>query len=399
MNQSPAVQKPYPSTWYAWYVAVVLYLAYTLAFVDRQIMAFIVGPVRADLHLSDFQFSLLHGLAFVVFYSALGLPIARLADRHSRRNIIVLGVALWSLMTAGCGLARTYLQLFFARLGIGVGEATLSPSAVSLLADYFPPERRALPLSLYSSGVQAGAGIASVGGGLVVSYAMSGHGVSLPLLDALIGPLRPWQFALLLVGLPGLAVSALALSIREPERRVRPGAPGGAAVVALLPYLRENFAVYATLIVGSALSSLATALFRRAVPAAYSKLMAGTMACAVPPALLLMRGDDPWWALGCVSLLVLFLSAPIGLVQAAMRTVTPVSIRAQLTAVYLFVVALIGLALGPSLVAAVTDYVFHDDVEVGASISIVTSLASVASVLVFVLGIPAYRRKADEGVH
>lgn len=137
MSEGSAAQAPYPSPAYAWYVVSLLYLAYALAFVDRQIMAFLVGPIRADFHLSDFQFSLIQGLAFVLFYAFLGVPIARLADRHNRRNIIAVGVALWSAMTALCGLAGNYGQLFLARLGVGVGEATLSPSAISMMADYF----------------------------------------------------------------------------------------------------------------------------------------------------------------------------------------------------------------------------------------------------------------------
>jgi len=445
MTDATPDARPYPPTLYAWYVATVLYLAYTLAFVDRQIMAFIVGPIRADLHLTDFQFSLLHGFAFVIFYSVLGLPIARLADRHSRRLIIVVGVALWSLMTATCGLARNYLQLFLARLGVGVGEATLSPSAISLIADYFPTHRRALPLSLYSAGVQAGAGIASIGGGLVVAFAMSGQVTELPVLGAVVGALRPWQAALILVGLPGLLVSALALTIREPQRRRHAVVADAAPVAAVLPYLREHRSVYATLIFGAALTALAnygafswvpslfmrrwhwspaqigtwlglatfvfgtlglmgcgllaTRLVRRGVPAAYSKIMAVTMGIAVLPSALLVATDDPYWAMGCVALMVLTLSAPIGLVQAALQSITPVGIRAQVTAVYLLVVTLVGLALGPSLVAAFTDYVFHDDVAVGKSIAIVASLAAAASAAVFVLGIGAYRRKVEDGLH
>jgi len=133
----------YPSALHAWYAVVVFFLAYTLAFIDRVIIAFLVGPIRADFEISDFQFSLISGLAFAVFYATLGIPIARLADTTNRRNIIAVGIGLWSLMTAMCGLAANYWQLFLARLGVGVGEAALSPAAISMIADYFPKEKRA----------------------------------------------------------------------------------------------------------------------------------------------------------------------------------------------------------------------------------------------------------------
>ena len=122
---------------YGWYVVAVLLVAYTLSFVDRTILTLLVEPIKRDLGLSDTQVSLLHGLAFAVFYTALGIPIARLADRASRRNIVAAGIAVWSLMTAVCGLARNFGQLFLARVGVGVGEAALSPAAITAM---FPPD-------------------------------------------------------------------------------------------------------------------------------------------------------------------------------------------------------------------------------------------------------------------
>ena len=126
---------------YAWYVVIVLTLIQALAFVDRQVLALLVEPIKHDLHVSDTRISLLYGLAFALFYVIVALPIARLADRGNRRNIIAGAVAVWSLMTAACGLAANFPQLVAARLGVGAGEAGLSPAAQSILADYFPPKR------------------------------------------------------------------------------------------------------------------------------------------------------------------------------------------------------------------------------------------------------------------
>ena len=428
---------PYPSAGSAWYAVWLFWLAYTLAFVDRQIMAFLVAPIRADFHLSDFQFSLIQGLAFVLFYSVLGVPIARLADRYNRRNLIALGVTLWSIMTALCGFAGTFTQLFLARLGVGVGEATLSPSAISIIADAFPKERRAIPINIYSAGVHAGAGLASFFGGLIVSFAMAGGGRSVPL----VGHMKGWQIALVLVSLPGIIVALAVLTVREPTRReqLTMDSPTFGAVC---DYLRRNGRVYATLMIGAAFAALASygtfswvpALFQRRFgwsPAhiggifgavtvvfgigglvasgalasrlaaaghktAYSSIMVGSVALAIIPAALFVAVADPWWPIGCLALMVFLLSTPIGLVQTALQAVTPNQMRAQVIAVYLLATALIGTALGPSSVAAMTDFWFHDDRQLGSSIAVVATVASVLSAVILSAGIRAYREKVAE---
>ena len=152
---------PWPRPAYSWYVVAILLLAYTLSFIDRMILSLLVAPIRAALDISDTQVSLLIGLAFALFYTVLGLPLAWIADRYNRRNLIVAGVAIWSVMTAGCGLAGSYVTLFLARMGVGVGEATLSPAAYSMLSDYFPRHKLARAMAVYSMGVPLGAGISS----------------------------------------------------------------------------------------------------------------------------------------------------------------------------------------------------------------------------------------------
>lgn len=169
-----------PSGAYAWYVVAVLLLAYTLSFIDRMILSLLVGPIRADLGISDTQMSLLMGFAFAIFYSVLGIPLGWLADRGSRRGLMVAGVAAWSVMTAICGLTRSYVGLFLARIGVGVGEATLSPAAYSLLGDYFPREKLGRAMAVYSIGVPLGSGIALVAGALVVRFVTEGPPMVLP---------------------------------------------------------------------------------------------------------------------------------------------------------------------------------------------------------------------------
>ena len=330
----------YPPSAYSWYVVGILYLAYVLAFVDRQIMAFMVGPIRSDLGISDFQFSLVHGLAFVIFYSVLGVPIARLADARNRRNLIAVGIGLWSVMTALCGMAGTFVHLFLVRLGVGVGEATLSPSAISLIADYFPREKRTLAINIYSAGVHGGAGLANIFGGLVVAFAMTGGLENV----AVLGELRAWQVAFLLVGLPGLLMALLILTVREPARRERRAAlEEQPAFRETLVYLRRHALLYGSLMFGAGFAALASYGAFSWVPAMYERLygwnaaeiglrfglvtivlgtaglvlsgylagvmtragrgaphvtiMVASMACAAIPAAAMVSVHDPYWTL------------------------------------------------------------------------------------------------------
>ncbi|HZZ35295.1 MAG TPA: MFS transporter, partial [Caulobacteraceae bacterium] len=204
-------EPPWPRPVYAWYVIGVLLFAYTLSFVDRTVLSLLIGPLRASLHISDTQVSLLLGLAFAVFYTLMGLPLGWVADHWSRRTLIGIGVALWSLMTAGCGLARSYNALFLMRVGVGVGEATLSPAAYSLISDHFPKARLGRAVAVYSIGVPLGSGIALALGALVIKAVVAAPPLSLPI----IGVIEPWRLTFLWIGLPGLLAALLMATVRE----------------------------------------------------------------------------------------------------------------------------------------------------------------------------------------
>ena len=201
---------------YPWMVVAILMIAYVFSFVDRQILNLLVGPIRRDLGISDTQMSLLMGFSFAIFYTILGIPLGRLADRVSRRGLITTGVLVWSAMTALCGFAYSYWQLFLCRIGVGVGEATLSPAAYSMIADYFPPERRATAISVYSMGIFLGSGLAFLLGGLVIKFAVAQGTMALPL----IGEVRPWQLVFFVLGGSGIVFSLAFLLVREPPRQV-----------------------------------------------------------------------------------------------------------------------------------------------------------------------------------
>ena len=208
-----------PSPAYANYVLAVLFIAYVFNFVDRQIISILLQPIKEDLGVSDSAMGFLTGTAFALFYAPLGIPIARLADTRVRRTIIAIGTALWSAMTAASGLAQNFAQMALARVGVGIGEAALSPPAHSLLADYFPVERRATALSIYSMGIHIGILFGVLAGGWLEEY-------------------WGWRSAFVVVGLPGLLVAALVqFTIREPVRGAQE--PGGLPAATELPSVRE----------------------------------------------------------------------------------------------------------------------------------------------------------------
>ena len=203
---------------YPWYVLGVLFLVYVLNFIDRQVPSILAQDIKASLGLSDAQLGFLYGTAFAIFYSLFGIPLGRLADSWYRGRLIAAGLTLWSSMTALSGLAGSYGQLAFARIGVGIGEASASPAAYSLLGDYFPARRRALALAIYSSGLMVGAGLALPLGGWV-AHAWSSAYAHRPAPFGLAG----WQAAFLAVGLPGLLLALWVLTLREPVRGLAEG--------------------------------------------------------------------------------------------------------------------------------------------------------------------------------
>ncbi|UCE86001.1 MAG: MFS transporter [Deltaproteobacteria bacterium] len=185
---------------YANYVLGVLFTVYVINFIDRQVLAVFIGPIKQEFGVSDTAMGLLVGFAFALFYTFAGIPIARWADRGNRRSIIALGLAVWSAMTAACGLTRSFAQLALARVGVGIGEAAGSPPAHALIADYFPPHKRATALGIYAWGVYIGSALAYLGGGYLRAH-------------------FDWRRAFLCLGLPGLLFALVVrFTVREPPR-------------------------------------------------------------------------------------------------------------------------------------------------------------------------------------
>ena len=197
----------------AWAILAALFLAYIVSFVDRMIVGLLVDQIKADLKISDTEVSLLQGLAFALFFTVAAIPIGRLVDRVHRTRAVAAGITLWSAMTIACGQVSSFGGLFLARMGVGVGEAVLSPAAYSIIADSFPRQRLGLAMGIFGLGSAVGAGLAFMIGGAVIALVAHADSVTIPLF----GTLRPWQFAFVVAGLPGLLIALLFLFIPDPR--------------------------------------------------------------------------------------------------------------------------------------------------------------------------------------
>jgi MFS family permease len=421
---------------YAWYVVGVLVLAQTFSFLDRMIMGLLVGPIRQSFQISDTQYSLLAGLAFSLFYAVMGLPLARIADSKSRRNLIAVGIAVWSAMTALCGLAKGFWTLFAGRVGVGVGEATLGPAAFSMITDYFPRDLLARALSVYMMGVTIGSGLAYMLGGVVVAYVEAMGSIQIPLLGAMAG----WQVTFLIVGLPGLAVAVLlALTVREPPRRGI--AADSAAAIPLREaarYIWQRRAAYGAHIFGISIfimvvyalnlwgptyfirtfgysgqqagwtfglvmilagttglllaGTLADAWMRRGVQDAYMRTIAASMLGMWPCVVAVGFARTDVQGIVAMSLAVFFSAFQGGIAAGALQLMTPNRLRGQVAASYFLVANLLGLGAGPTVVAMVTDYVFASDAAIGKSIALAGGLLCPLGAFVLWRGMPAIRR-------
>ncbi|HYL73112.1 MAG TPA: MFS transporter [Bryobacteraceae bacterium] len=439
-QSSPApipTEAPYPSPGYSWYIVGVLTLVYVFSFIDRQIMSLLVRPLRRDLGITDLQVSILMGFGFAVFYTFCGIPLGRLADTRSRRSIIAAGLVGWSFFTAMCGVARNFAQMLLWRIGVGVGEASLSPSAYSLITDYFPRERLATAISVYSMGIYIGAGMSYLAGGIIVRLASVQEAYILPI----VGSVRPWQVIFLAVGLPGLLVALLLYTVREPVRRGIVSHASGIPFSQVFRYMMENKWTFLSHNIGFGLLSLASYAAGAWVPEYFRRdhhwdipttgLVYGSMVIvfgsigivgagrvadylrargtlhanmkvgmiialiSIPVNLLLFSAPTGAWAVVWLVPGCMMAAAPFGIAPAAIQQMMPNPMRGQASAVYLFILNMIGLGLGPTAVALFTEKVFHRDDALNHSLLIVTVLACALGAVILWSGLKPFLRSLD----
>lgn len=428
-------EKTWPSAATGWYATLVLTLAYTFSFIDRQVLNLLVEPVKADLLLSDTQISLLQGAAFVGTYVLISVPIGRLVDRFKRVSILVGGVLTWSVATIGCGLSGSYAQLMFARMFVGAGESAVTPAAWSLLADYFPRDRLARPVSVFLMGPYLGAGLALIIGAEVIDWASGMESVSMPLF----GALAPWQFTFIVVGLPGFLLSALLITVFEPERkgRLQRRESTGAPWPLVFSYVLEHWRIYFAFLLGvpfmvvllyglqAWVPTFLVRVYEWDIPRAGRSygviaLLAGSAGVLTGPyvaKLLEKRGctdaplrvavvatalaaisvapvplqSDPLFALALIGAASFFVTLPLALIASALQTITPNEMRGLIAGLFVITVNVIGLGLGPTVVALLTDRLFGDPVAVGKSLALLSLSVAPIAIALLASGMKPYR--------
>jgi MFS family permease len=423
LNVPPPAEREYPRPLLAWLTLGALFVAYIFSFIDRMIIGLLVEPIKADLGLSDTEISLLQGLAFALFFTLAGLPIGRLIDRAPRMKIVAAGIALWSGMTALCGWVTGFWHFFFLRMGVGVGEAVLSPAAYSIIADSFPRRRLGLAMGVYGLGSAIGAGLAFMIGALVIALVVRSGGVNLPL----IGEMAPWQFAFVCAGVPGFLVAAVFLLIPEPPRedgdkftpvpirQVVQEVQGKAAIFwsIFLGVAAINFAVLGTvswlpamlmrghgmtaseagLLAGSLLiaggligmigGGIAMDRFRGGAPASRLQFCAGATLLGIPGALVFPFLDS---TAGFAAGFLIFFSAAavtVGAAPSTIQQITPGRMRATVSAFYVFIINLVGLGIGPTATAIIGDVFFAFDDGIRYAIAVIAPAGYIVAFILF----------------
>ena len=419
---------------YGWYVAFVLLIGFTFSFIDRQVLNLLVVPIQNDLNITDTQISALQGLAFVLTYVGLCIPIGRLIDKSHRVTVMIIGLLVWSIATIACGFSKNYVSMFIARMGIGAGESTVHPGSISILGDYFDSNKIASPMSIYLLGPYLGAGIAMIFGAQVLDWTSQMDNV---IIFPLIGEIAPWQLTFIAVGLPGILIAGLFLTIREPQRKIQESesieVPSFSKVI---QYIKNNWEVYGAIIIGNScliillygLQSWVPTMLLRVyewdlvqsgrvygsiamlagsagvlsgpfalrymskinVNAPHFKLAIIGITMATFSLVLLPFQPNVNIALVFVTMASFFVTLPLAGTSSAMVIVSPNRIRGVITGIYVVVTSVFGLVLGPFLVASSTDFIFQDTNAVAKSLALVSVLVSPVGIFFMFKGINSF---------
>lgn len=435
-------QPPYPRPAYAWYCLAVFCFAYLFGFMDRIIVGLLTPAIQADIGLSDSQMGMIQGIAFALFYTLFGLPIGRATDRFSRKWLLTVGTTVWSLMTAGAGLVRSFGGLFAMRAGVGIGEATLNPCATSFIGDAFRPETRPKAFGIFSMSTALGVGLTYLGGGMVIGFIggpTGGNTFPMPLL----GEIPAWQAVFILVGLGGLVPAMLiALTVREPARRELAGGKQQASWAEVRAFIRQHrttlfchhvgvacillavygwvnwlpalfvrlhgwtipqFSIWFGIFGGSAgiLSAVAsgyvtTWLKRKGyVDGAMRTVLIGGIGLTIGTGLAPLL-PTPELVLAGYCIASLFTNFPTSQPLAAIAEITPNQLRGFITATYTMVIGIAGAGFGPWVMGVVTDKVFGDPMKIHYSIALVTVTMGLIGTTLIGYGLKSYRRSLEQ---
>jgi MFS family permease len=439
---APAAPLAYPPLSRAGYVIGVLFVVTLVSQLDRQLPALMVGPLRAEFGISDTAFSLMQGYAFVLSFTLMGVPLGRFVDGRNRRNLIAAGLLFWSAATALFAFGRSYTELVVARLALGIGEAVLAPAAYSLIADLVAPHRRGRALAFYGVSIAIGSGASLLLAGWLMAVIPAGG-----LAVAGLGELAAWRLAFLVAALPGVPLALLLMAtVREPARQRDVAADSSRqetpSLADFIRYLRRQPATFFRLLcypailtfVGYGALAWAPALFERShgispaqsavalglgvavagtlgmlasgflsdgwlargVPAARLRVALVGVAVVAPPAVLWPLVPGPVTAFGLLFLLVFGISVAQSAVPTSIQAVFPNRLRGKAMGAYLLVSGVLGIGLGPTAVALVTDHLFQDDSALRYAIALTAGPAALFGLWLIASGLAPYAHTHDD---
>jgi len=439
LSVSPAADRPARIGAYGWYVILMLLVAGVFSFLDRMVLGLLIDPIKAEMSLSDTEVSLLAGFAFASCYIVFAFPFGRWADTRNRRNIIALGIVLWSIATVACGLATSFWTLFLARMFVGVGEASTGPSGASMIPDIVPAERRSLAMAVLACGLTIGGGLAFLLGGYFVQWASEARPV-LPF----VGQIAPWKIAFIGVGLPGILLGLVIwATVREPVRQRTASALDSHAPPwsEVFGYMRRHAALFVMmfagycgfaingyaynvwgpaylarvhhmaasevgLLLGSAFAVTGTGgiilggmisdwLVRRGMADAPIRIGVWSVYAQIP--LFLAAYTVPETSIAATCLVVgMFVSCLMAGQQIVMvQMLTPGRMRGTMTAVFLVCANVTGIGIAPTVIALISDHVYSGPQAIGYALATVTSLALASAFVLISLALPAARARAE----
>ncbi len=424
----------WPKPIYAWFFTSILLFAYIISFIDRQMINYLVVPIKEDMGLTDFEISFIQGWGFVLAYVIFSIPFGRIVDKVNRVRVLIGGIVIWSVATAACGFSKNSWQLVLSRSGVGAGEAALTPASWSIISDLFPVERRSFPMSIYLMGPYIGQGLSLLFGAQILRI----YNEPVTLLESII--IQPWQIIFLIIAVPGIILGLFMFTLKDPERKE--GLTGdreeNESIKEVFSYVIKNIGAYMPLLVGSAFIIVLLYGLQSWVPTFLHRihgwehtrigdqyglvaLFAGSLGvisgpvferyltklnfnppiiilCIITSVALTIFGPITFLALNSEVVLIgifitsFFITFPLALFATSLQNITPNQYRGVVSGLYVFTVNIVGYGLGPMVVAFFTDKVFKSEMAIDLSMATMFLICGPISFFIFYFGRKPFSR-------
>ena len=434
MGKKLSNSSSWPKPIYAWFFTSILLFAYIISFIDRQMINYLVVPIKEDMGLTDFEISFIQGWGFVLAYIIFSIPFGRIVDKVNRVRVLIGGIIIWSVATAACGFSKNSWQLVLSRSGVGAGEAALTPASWSIISDLFPVEKRSFPMSIYLMGPYIGQGLSLLFGAQILRI----YNEPVTLFESII--VQPWQIIFLIIAVPGIILGLFMFSLKDPERKE--GLTGdreeNESIREVFSYIIKNIGAYMPLLIGSAFIIVLLYGLQSWVPTFLHRihgwehtrigdqyglvaLFAGSLGvisgpvferyltklnynppiiilCIITSIALTILGPITFLSLSSDIVLIgifvtsFFITFPLALFATSLQNITPNQYRGVVSGLYVFTVNIVGYGLGPMVVAFFTDKVFKSEMAIDLSMATMFLICGPISFFIFYFGRKPFAR-------